>query len=347
MLQQTTVAAVIPYFERFMDRFPSLMELAQATEVDVLRHWEGLGYYSRGRNIHKAAQLLINECSGQFPSTVDGLLRLPGIGRYTAGAIASFAFNTRAPIVEANTLRLYCRLIAYRGDPRSSAGQQVLWDFAERILPLRNAGDFNQAVMELGATVCTPTAPACARCPVESFCAARAGNLQNEVPRPVVRTPMTSVTEVAVVVQEGARFLLRQRTPGERWAGLWDFLRFPMELAGPPAGPVKTQRTRRPLAGQRSLLSDWTANDLRQIQDQVRATTGLEVDVGPLVSTIRHTVTRFRITLLCCTARKVGGTLSSSATGMRWVDLPELAEYPLSMTGRKLAGILSGLSRAP
>ena len=347
MLQQTTVVAVIPYFERFIARFPTLVELAQGSEEDVLRHWEGLGYYSRGRNIHKAAKLLIAEHGGEFPTTVDELVRLPGIGRYTAGAIASFAFDTRAPIVEANTLRLYCRLIGYRGDPRSSAGQQILWDFAERILPAKGTGEFNQALMELGATVCTPNAPTCDRCPAETFCAARAGNLQNEIPRPAVRVPITPVTEVAVVVQEGSRFLLRRRAAGERWAGLWDFIRFPLETAQPPTKPLGKRKSLRPLTGQQSLLNDWSAHDLAHIQDQVREVTGLEVDVGPLLSTIRHTVTRFRITLLCCTARKAGGALSVEADEMRWIGLDEVAGYPLSMTGRKIARLLTELKSTP
>src|SRR5437016_2075319 len=138
MLQQTTVAAVVPYFERFLKRFPTLGSLAAAREQAVLRLWEGLGYYSRARNIHKAARVVANELDGVFPDDVEALQKLPGIGRYTAGAIASFAFDRPAPIVEANTLRLYSRLIGLRDDPRSAAGQKQLWDFAGRIVPRRN-----------------------------------------------------------------------------------------------------------------------------------------------------------------------------------------------------------------
>ena len=140
MLQQTTVAAVVPYFERFLARFPTLAALAQANEQDVLRLWEGLGYYSRARNIHKTARVIVRELGGLFPDEVARLAELPGIGRYTAGAIASFAFDRRAPIVEANTLRLYCRLLGFRGDPRSAAGQKLLWEFAGLILPRESRG---------------------------------------------------------------------------------------------------------------------------------------------------------------------------------------------------------------
>ena len=133
MLQQTTVAAVLPYFERFVARFPSLAALAAAEEEEVLKYWEGLGYYSRARNLHKTARQLLSGHAGRFPESVEELQALPGIGRYTAGAIASFAFGLPAPIVEANTLRLYCRLMGYRGNPRGSEGQRLLWQFAKRV----------------------------------------------------------------------------------------------------------------------------------------------------------------------------------------------------------------------
>src|SRR5580704_2948280 len=135
MLQQTTVVAVVPYFERFLKRFPTLALLAAAKEEEVLRLWEGLGYYSRARNIHKTARRIVSEHDGGFPDSVEALRELPGIGRYTAGAIASFAFQRPAPILEANTLRLYSRLLGFRGDPRSAAGQKLLWDFATQIVP--------------------------------------------------------------------------------------------------------------------------------------------------------------------------------------------------------------------
>ena len=226
MLQQTTVVAVVPYFERFLDRFPTVRDLAAADENDVLRLWEGLGYYSRARNLRKAAQVIVHEYDGVFPSDVDTIQKLPGIGRYTAGAIASFAFDRRAPIVEANTLRLYCRLLGYAGDPRSKAGQDELWSFAEAILPKTQPGRLNQALMELGATVCSPKEPDCEHCPVHSHCRAFVEGTQAAIPQLATRPVITDVVEVSVAVRQGKKYLLRRRPPGERWAGLWDFVRF-------------------------------------------------------------------------------------------------------------------------
>ncbi|RPI90021.1 MAG: A/G-specific adenine glycosylase, partial [Planctomycetaceae bacterium] len=184
MLQQTTVVAVVPYFQRFLARFPTVADLATADQHDVLQLWEGLGYYSRARNLHRAAQALVERHAGVFPRDAEQLQSLPGIGRYTAGAIASFAFDLPAPIVEANTLRLYCRLLGYEDDPRSATGQRLLWSFAEQVLPPKNPGEINQALMELGATVCTPVAPGCEECPLAELCVARARGLQVKIPRP-------------------------------------------------------------------------------------------------------------------------------------------------------------------
>jgi A/G-specific adenine glycosylase len=318
MLQQTTVTAVVPYFERFLERFPTLARLAAAREEEVLRLWEGLGYYSRARNIHKAARLIVQEQNGRFPAEVATLLELPGIGRYTAGAIASFAFDHRAPILEANTLRLYCRLLGFRGDPRSAAGQKLLWDFAERLLPRKSPGLFNQALMELGATVCTPENPDCAHCPVRTSCAACANGWQNEIPARAARPAPTDVTEIAVAVHRGGRYLMRRRPPGERWAGLWDFVRFAWDdgRRQSPAG----------------------------IAGAVHRHAGVEVATAERIAEIRHSVTRFRITLCCYAAEWSAGEIDRSGREFRWVPARKFAALPLSVTGRKLARIVQGRS---
>lgn len=314
MLQQTTVVAVVPYFERFLERFPTLAALAAAKEEEVLRLWEGLGYYSRARNIHRTARRIIGELDGVFPCDVDGLRDLPGIGRYTAGAIASFAFQRAAPILEANTLRLYSRLLGFRGDPRSAAGQRLLWDFAARIVPRQDPGSFNQALMELGATLCTPDEPACPSCPVRTACAAFANGSQHEIPVRAVRVAPTAVTEVAIAIQRGSKYLLLKRPAGERWAGLWDFVRF----AWTADGSISTAR----------------------LANAVRTQTGLSVAIGDAVTQIRHSVTRFRITLHCYKAEWAAGELSDSNREFRWVTPGRFSRFPLSMTGRKFSRLL-------
>lgn len=312
MLQQTTVVAVVPYFERFLAKFPTVKDLAAAQESDVLKLWEGLGYYSRARNIHKASQAVVAQHAGVFPADVESLQALPGIGRYTAGAIASFAFDQQAPIVEANTLRLYSRLLGYDGDPRSRDGQQVLWTFAEAILPRKQPGRFNQALMELGATVCSPRGPDCDSCPVSSFCKAYRDQTVATIPRLAKRAEITDVTEASVAVRKNKAFLLRRRSPGERWAGLWDFVRF--ELA--------------------------TNDGVLQIVDAVRERTGLKIDLGPQLAELKHGVTRYRITLKCFTADSVSGTLRSGEE-WQWVKTAKFGEFPLSVTGRKFAKLLA------
>lgn len=324
MLQQTTVTAVVPYYRRFLKQFPTVRKLALAPEDEVLRLWEGLGYYSRARNIHKTAKLLVEEYKGRFPEDVEELQQLPGIGRYTAGAIASFAFDRQAPIVEANTLRLYSRLLGYDGDPRSTSGQALLWEFAENVLPQKMPGRFNQALMELGAILCVPNEPNCPACPVKSCCGAFAEGRQQEIPRPKVRPEITRVTEAAVVVQQGNRFLLRRCEAGERWAGLWDFPRF--SLAAETNGNRK--------------LSGSTFSVIKpELEQRMREATGLHAEIGGLLTEMTHSVTRYRIRLLCFRA-EILNTQTAEHSDQSWVGLDEIGDYPLSVTGRKIANLL-------
>lgn len=361
MLQQTTVSAVIPYYERFLKRFPTVHSIAEASETDVLRYWEGLGYYSRARNIHDAAQRIVREHAGTFPDSVGELMNLPGIGRYTAGAIVSFAFDRPAPIVEANTLRLYCRLLGFDGDPRASRGQRVLWRFAEQ-LQVRNApGRFNQALMELGAHVCTPVEPNCDRCPVKSCCRAFAAGEQRQIPVSASRPNVTAVTEATVAVINDGAFLLRRRSEGERWAGLWDFPRFEIDGFDVPcvdsalarrtdsrkvakvASPTRPRRSQSQagLGGRASKqpIAAIPRTVRKRLTEQVTRQTGIDVELGELLTEIRHSVTRYRIRLLCLLATYRSGSVDNSQQFI-WVTPTDLAEYPLSTTGRKLAELL-------
>lgn len=314
MLQQTQVDTVRPYFERFMAAFPDVAALAKADEQDVLRLWEGLGYYRRARSLHAAAKQVVADHAGQMPGDVATLLTLAGIGRYTAGAIVSIAYDKPAPILEANTIRLLTRLIAYDGEPTSTAGQKRLWAVAEELLPTKGCSTFNQALMELGALVCTPTTPRCEACPVEQLCRARAEGSVERLAPTTKKLKFTDSREAAVVVHKGATVLVRQCGAGERWAGLWDFPRFAINAEGPL----------------------FAKNELR---DKVLAQTGVTCDPGTLLTTIKHGVTRFRITLECYEATYTNGRLSGAA---KWVKPADLSELPLSTTGRKLAKLISG-----
>ncbi|MHC4880484.1 MAG: A/G-specific adenine glycosylase [Planctomycetota bacterium] len=327
MLQQTTVAAVVPFFERFLKRFPHVEAVAEAEQGEVLRLWEGLGYYSRARNIHRAAQYVANELSGEFPATVEGLMELPGIGRYTAGAIVSFAYDRPAPIVEANTLRLYSRLLGFDGDPRSSVGQRTLWAFAESLLPSRHPGEFNQSLMELGSQLCMPNEPDCGACPLKSGCRAFAAGRQAEIPVAARKPKITPIVEVAVAIERDGRYLLRRNPDGQRWAGLWDFIRFPLE----DAGKLLPDRGLRPQCRLPEKL-------LTAVRQHVAAECGVEIDEMSFLKEIRHSVTRYRIRLQCLHAERVSPFESGEA--LHEVRAESLADYPLPVTGRQLAEVI-------
>jgi A/G-specific adenine glycosylase len=223
MLQQTQVATVIPYFQQFIEQFPAIRALAQAQPQTVLRAWQGLGYYSRARNLQSAARMIVSDFGGHVPTNVEELLKLPGVGRYTAGAISSIAFEQRSPILDGNVARVLCRLDAVRRDPREPATREKLWERAEQMLPRRNIGDFNSALMELGALVCTPRAPRCLVCPVRASCQAFADGLQGKIPapRPAKKTPL--IERWTFCIRDGDRYLVQQRPAQGRWAGMWQF----------------------------------------------------------------------------------------------------------------------------
>ncbi len=224
MLQQTRVATVIPYFERFLELFPTIQSLARADEQAVLRAWQGLGYYSRARNLKKSAMRIVDSFGGQVPSTVGQLLELPGVGRYTAGAVASIAFGRRSPILDGNVARVLCRIDAVKNDPTETATRDLLWARAEQVLPKDRPGDFNSALMELGALVCTPRSPQCLICPVRRQCDAAAAGLQEQIPPPKKRKTNPLLRRWVFVIRRGNRYLMEQRPPTGRWAGMWQFV---------------------------------------------------------------------------------------------------------------------------
>jgi A/G-specific adenine glycosylase len=316
MLQQTQVATVVGYYQRFLAEFPSVQALAAASEEQVLRQWEGLGYYRRARQMQAAARQIVRDFGGRFPASFEAVRSLPGIGRYTAGAILSIGLDQRLPILEANTVRVLSRLTAFAGDTASGAGQRHLWSVAEQILPRLRAGAFNQALMELGSEVCTPRGPACEGCPVAALCPTRELGLQAAIPAAKKRTAYAAVTEAAVVVRRGSKVLVRQCPRGERWAGLWDFPRFGLEASEPLA-----------------------VN--HEIQAKTAALTGVSILPQERLTTIKHGVTRFRITLHCYAARYVSSRRSvRAAAPQKWLEPRELHTLPLSVTGRKISRLL-------
>ncbi|MFZ5757369.1 MAG: A/G-specific adenine glycosylase [Pseudomonadota bacterium] len=223
MLQQTQVSTVIPYFERFMQRFPDVEALAAAHIDEVLHLWTGLGYYARARNLHRAAQRVVTEHGGTFPGTVDGLAALPGIGRSTAGAIVAQAHGRRAVILDGNVKRVLARFHAVAGDKNSSAVLDALWQYAEEHTPAKRVRDYTQAMMDLGATVCTRSKPRCSACPLAGDCVARAQGNPQDYPGRKTATKKTPVRNTQMVLLRDAqgRVLLEQRPPSGLWGGLW------------------------------------------------------------------------------------------------------------------------------
>lgn len=225
MLQQTQVERVVGYFHRFMERFPTVDRLAEAPEADVLRAWEGLGYYRRARQLHAAAKRIVADHGGLLPDSVAALRGLPGIGRYTAGAIASIAFDRPEPVVEANSRRVLARLTAHASPLDGTAGDGPIWMIASALVPARRAGLWNQALMDLGATVCTPRNPICSTCPLAPHCLALKTGQAGSIPVSTARRKVIDLDETAVVVRRGVKVLVVRRGAGEWWEGLWDFPR--------------------------------------------------------------------------------------------------------------------------
>jgi A/G-specific adenine glycosylase len=319
MLQQTVVATVIPYYEAFLDTFPDVSTLAAADEQLVLKHWAGLGYYRRAKQLHAAAKRIVQDHDASFPHRFDHILALPGIGRYTAGAIASFAFDQQTPIVEANTQRLFARLLRLKGQLSERAAQHKLWAFAEAILPTKSgSGEINQAVMEIGSQICLTKNPNCSECPLKSLCPTLAAQEQDSIPSPKPAKQYEDRVEAAIIVHDvRLGYLLRLCQPGERWAGLWDFPRFDV------TGSV-------------------TEHELvRSMEDQFSQRFHRSVEILAETHSLRHAVTRFRITLRCFQGKsKTPPRQTEHQADHRWFSKEAILELPLSSTGKRIAAKL-------
>jgi A/G-specific adenine glycosylase len=309
MLQQTQVATVMGYFRRFMEAYPTLIALAAASEHDVLRLWQGLGYYSRACNLHATARRIVADFGGKVPSNVDDLTALPGIGRYTAGAIASIAFDRRAPILDGNVARVLCRLEKIQTDPREPKTVKRLWVLAEKILPKRRCGQFNSALMELGATVCTPRQPQCPICPVRRFCQAAEAGLQETIPLPRKSRPTPILARWTICVHYKNRWLLERRPRSGRWAGLWQFPTIEADHVAPAIDAIGRQ-IGLPIC------------DLREIGE------------------VRHALThrRYVFTAFIATA-----STATRFPNRKWIQLEKLNDFPLSRPQLKIAEMLRAL----
>ena len=309
MLQQTQVSAVIPYYQRFLARFPDVLALAAAAPDEVLALWSGLGYYARARNLHRAARVVVEHHGGVFPASSEGLAALPGIGRSTAAAIAAFCFGERAPILDGNVKRVLCRHFGVEGFPGERAVESRLWALAEALLPVDAVDVYIQALMDLGATLCTRGRPGCQACPLGSTCVARREGRVADLPAPRPRRVVPLRRLRVLVLQAGARVLLEERPPAGIWGGLWS-------LPGLPGEPEP--------------LATAIAARLGQLPGEPR----------PL-PVILHTFTHFRLELQPWWVNS-GPRTSVQGTCWRWVDLAALDAVPLPAPIRRILASLAG-----
>jgi A/G-specific adenine glycosylase len=315
MLQQTRVETVRPYYERWIERFPTLDALARASLDDVLKSWEGLGYYSRARNLHRAAREVAARYGGAVPDDPATFRSLPGVGRYTAGAVMSIAFGLEEPVVDGNVRRVFARLL-----DSAEPTEAELWGLAAALVRGERPGSLNQAVMELGATVCTPRSPRCDACPIAQFCAARAAGSERERPARRRRNPLPLEQRAAAVVLERGRLLMAQRREGERLAGLWEF----------PGGIM--------LEGESARSA---------VERLLPEALGLQVRGGEAVAVVDHTFTHVRVSYHAVRARIVGGEPAPGRyAAVRWVTPEEMTELALPRAQQRIAALAANPEEA-
>jgi A/G-specific adenine glycosylase len=314
MLQQTRVETVRDYFVRFIKRFPDVGSLARSPLEDVLKAWEGLGYYSRARNLHAAAKVIVQELDGQLPSRREELLKLPGIGPYTAGAIASIAFGADEPVLDGNVKRVLCRLLAIAEDPRRPETEKKLWRLAGRMLPAGQGGDFNEALMDLGATICTPSTPRCEQCPVSSACKARSLGRENSLP---VKAPKKKIPHrdiAAALIRRRGRILIDRRKPQGLLGGLWEL----------PGGKVEPGET-----------------PAQAVVREVREEVGLEVEVLEHLTSVDHAYSHFRITLHVYVCKALRGRARAiQPEAVKWIRPDQLEQYAFPAANHKVFSVL-------
>jgi A/G-specific adenine glycosylase len=320
MLQQTQVSTVIPYFNRFIQKFPTIQDLANADQQTVLKQWEGLGYYSRARNVHKAAQYVINELNDKIPSTYEKLQELPGIGPYIAAAIASIAFEVPVPVVDGNVLRVFSRFWGISDDIRNTSVRNTLFDQLTPIIKkVKEPSQFNQAIMELGALICTPKSPTCNSCPIATQCYANTHHKQAELPYKSKSKPTPHYDIAVGIIRDGNKILIGKRKQDQMLGGLWEF----------PGGKQKESES----------LEETV---MREIKEE----TGLQVKLNHKITQIKHAYTHFKITLHAYDCTYISGkALPHTTDEIRWVSLSELKTYPFPKANSKVLDIYTGGSK--
>lgn len=307
MLQQTQIRTVIPYFERWIKIFPDVETLAKAPIDQVLKLWEGLGYYTRARNLHKSAQIIVEKHGGQIPSDVESLMTLPGIGRYTAGAISSIAFEKPAPIVDGNVARVLSRLFNIHKDILKPDTQKLLYEVASEIVPLKRPGDFNQALMELGSLVCVPILPNCAACPLASVCSAYKKGNQDRLPVKSKAAKKREIQIAAAVILNGQKILVRKRPSKGIWGGLWEIPSVTLE--------------------KRKLVQETIENYIRQEYKLNAALTKQEVPIAHHLTHLKMTIHPFRFQT---------GSSVKAVSPNKWVSPNELKKLSFPVPYQKI-----------
>src|SRR5699024_4425222 len=317
MLQQTRVEQATPYFNHFIERFPTVNDLAEATQQEVLKVWEGLGYYSRARHLHEAAKTVINEFDGQVPDSWDEITRLKGVGPYTASAVLSIAYQKPYAVVDGNVIRVLSRFYGIEDDVRQTQTKKNIQKYADELLDPQQPGDFNQAVMELGALICTPSNPDCSNCPLYTGCIAQQKVKTETIPykSPAKKVPHHHIG-VGIVMDEQQRVLIALRPEKAMLGSLWEF----------PGGKQKKDES----------IRETVIRELREELD-------IEVEITKAFMTLKHAYSHFKITLHAFLCHKVDGNPKPKASQqIKWVAIDELDDYPFPKANRKLTKKLMG-----
>ena len=307
MLQQTQVTSVLPYYQKFLKSFPTVRHLAKAELSRVLKIWEGLGYYSRARNLHRASRIVLNHFHGRIPNNLKDLLALPGIGRSTAGAILSFAFNMEAPILDGNAKRVLSRLFAIQTSPTKGETEGLLWQISESLIPKGFSNPFNQALMDLGSMVCIPKHPLCPLCPLRNVCRGNAVGKPERFPAKSIKKKIPHIEAISAVIQKNRKVLLKQRQPSGLLGGLWEFPNWKSE-----------------------------SKSSLKLRGEIKKETGMNVEVKESIGTFKQTFSHFKLTLHIYHCRPTNGKGKG-----KWVPIGNLHLLPMSRIHRRIANLIS------